>query len=688
MPKSSFLLSSARLLCLAAFLLPAFAAPLRAVTLSPQEQAIANDMISNPGQGRSQLILDPIIENLARARAKDMADRDYFAHVNPDGNAANYLLRQAGYVLPSWWSTERDLNFVESIAAGYADAASTWNAWMNSPEHKEHLLALKDFFKSETHYGVGFYQKPGSTYVYYWVVITAPPQPAQAVEITTPSGDGTSKSNSAAIAGTTTSASAPALVQYRLENSGGTGGWQTATGLANWSGEVTGLLPGPNVVRVQSLDASSSAIYETTCEIDYVVPANLTVAVNGNGAVSSGFLGTTSRNEGASVTIKATAARGYVFQGWTGSLTSGSASLTFTMEPGMNLQANFEITPFPAVAGSYDGLLTASSNVPNGSFRATVSGGGVLTGRVVVNGTSYAFTGRLDASGAATVRIPRHGLSPLTLTFQLDLSGGTQQLTGALSDGAETSSISADHATFNAKKNPSRQAGRYTMILSPAAKGDGSQTPQGNGYAILSVKASGAAILSGRMGDGTPFSHGGTVTENGSLPISFVPHGETKGSGVNGLLTFRSTDLSDLDGTLSWVKAARQKDAYYPAGFATQLPSVGARYAAPHTGSGIKALAVSDGSATAALGDADLPQVLNVPVQLGANDVGTMVTPGAPDLSFRINPASGTVTGKFTLPNGHVVRGMGGVVLQKQNAAFGYFRGSDQSGYFALSPAS
>lgn len=74
-------------------------------------------MINDPHQGRPELILDPLIENVARARAKDMADRGYFAHVNPDGNAANYLLKQAGYVLPTWWPTDRDLNYVESIAA-------------------------------------------------------------------------------------------------------------------------------------------------------------------------------------------------------------------------------------------------------------------------------------------------------------------------------------------------------------------------------------------------------------------------------------------------------------------------------------------------------------------------------------------------------------------------------------------
>lgn len=643
--------------------------------------------MSNPHQGRPELILDPIIENVARARAKDMADRGYFAHVNPDGNAANYLLKQAGYVLPSWWPTARDINNVESIAAGYSEASSTWTAWMNSPEHKQHLLAQLDFYKSETHYGVGYYAKPGSPYVYYWVVITAPPQPPKPVDFTTPAGSETVVTGTAAIAGTTTSDSNPVTVQYRVENSGGTGDWQLAAGTANWTGEVTNLAPGANVVRVQSLDASQNVIAEATREIDYIVPAPLTVTVSGSGAVSSGFLGTTIQNEGVNVTVKATPARGSIFTGWTGSLTSGSAALTFPMQASMNLQANFEPSPYPAVAGNYLGLLTASSNVPNGSFRVTVSSSGALTGRLVLDGVGYSFAARLDAEGNATVNILRHGLSPLTLAFQLDLSGETQQLTGTLSDGTDTSTVSADRATFDAKKNPSLQAGRYTIVLPAAANGDASQIPQGNGYAALTVKTSGAAVIAGRMGDGTPFSRGGTVTENGSLAVYFVPTGEKAGSGVTGLLTFRATDVSDLDGALNWVKAPHNGDAYYPAGFTTSLASVGSRYTAPHAGSGLQPLAVDNSGATAGLGDGNLPQPLDVPVKLGADNTGSMITPGSPNLTFHINPASGMISGKFKLPDGSAARGIGGVVLQKQDAAYGYFRGLDQSGYFALSTA-
>jgi uncharacterized protein YkwD len=83
---------------------------------------------------------------------------------------ANYLVRQAGYVLPS--SYPSDGNNLESIAAGYPTAAATWSGWMDSPDHKRHLLGEIDFFAAQTSYGIGYYEDPRSPYRTYWVVIT------------------------------------------------------------------------------------------------------------------------------------------------------------------------------------------------------------------------------------------------------------------------------------------------------------------------------------------------------------------------------------------------------------------------------------------------------------------------------------------------------------------------------------
>ena len=97
----------------------------RAWTPNAQELDIANRMKSASGQRRAFLTFDPILSQVARERAADMARRGYFDHTNPDGHGVNYLVRRAGYILPS--SYPSDGNNLESIAAGGSTASVTWS---------------------------------------------------------------------------------------------------------------------------------------------------------------------------------------------------------------------------------------------------------------------------------------------------------------------------------------------------------------------------------------------------------------------------------------------------------------------------------------------------------------------------------------------------------------------------------
>ena len=148
--------------------------------LSPQEAAIADYMVNDPDQQRPSMQLDPILSEIARERAQDMATRNYFSHTNPDGFAANYLVWQAGYDLPVWWGNGATDNFIESIAAGYSSPDDTWVSWMNSTPHRTHILALDPFYQNQTSYGVGYAYSANSTYQHYWVIITAPPNTPEA----------------------------------------------------------------------------------------------------------------------------------------------------------------------------------------------------------------------------------------------------------------------------------------------------------------------------------------------------------------------------------------------------------------------------------------------------------------------------------------------------------------------------
>ena len=147
-----------------------------AVELNADEQQLASHLTGDRGQHRDRLRmrLDPILTAVARARAEDMAQRRYFAHVNPDGLGPNALVRAAGYALPSSWGG-RSANFIESIGAGYATAEAAWDGWMNSHSHRTHLLASTSFYRDQVNFGIGSYSDPSSPFRRYWVIITAPP---------------------------------------------------------------------------------------------------------------------------------------------------------------------------------------------------------------------------------------------------------------------------------------------------------------------------------------------------------------------------------------------------------------------------------------------------------------------------------------------------------------------------------
>ncbi|MCA9929942.1 MAG: hypothetical protein KC419_15770, partial [Anaerolineales bacterium] len=114
--------------------------------LNDEETAVAALAMTDPNQGRPSMTCDPILAQVARARAQDMAQRQYFGHVDPDGYGPNYKVRAAGYGLPTWYSTSIDGNNIESIAAGYATATDVWNAWLGSSGHRTHVLAESSFW--------------------------------------------------------------------------------------------------------------------------------------------------------------------------------------------------------------------------------------------------------------------------------------------------------------------------------------------------------------------------------------------------------------------------------------------------------------------------------------------------------------------------------------------------------------
>lgn len=89
---------------------------------------------------------------VAREHSKDMAERDFFSHDNPDGEDPFDRMENAGISFSSG---------AENIAYGYSNAVKVHEAWMNSKGHRRNILRDNDRL------GVGVYMDEDSYTPYY-----------------------------------------------------------------------------------------------------------------------------------------------------------------------------------------------------------------------------------------------------------------------------------------------------------------------------------------------------------------------------------------------------------------------------------------------------------------------------------------------------------------------------------------
>lgn len=78
------------------------------------------------------LTMAPTLRCAARVHSKDMVDRSYFDHTNPEGEQPWDRMELAGY---TWRAAG------ENIAAGNSTAAATMDQWMNSSGHCRNIMS-------------------------------------------------------------------------------------------------------------------------------------------------------------------------------------------------------------------------------------------------------------------------------------------------------------------------------------------------------------------------------------------------------------------------------------------------------------------------------------------------------------------------------------------------------------------
>jgi Cysteine-rich secretory protein family len=99
-------------------------------------QISSSVLLTDTNQARSQhnepaLELDPDLTKAAQAKANDMAKRNYWSHVTPDGQQPWSFIENTNYQF---------MAAGENLAYGFGTSDQTVTAWMGSTEHRANIL--------------------------------------------------------------------------------------------------------------------------------------------------------------------------------------------------------------------------------------------------------------------------------------------------------------------------------------------------------------------------------------------------------------------------------------------------------------------------------------------------------------------------------------------------------------------
>jgi hypothetical protein len=210
-------------------------------------------------------------------------------------------------------------------------------------------------------------------------------------------------------------------------------GWNLASlniNLSNWLAQVA-LTPGTNTIAAYSVDTSGNTSAISSVSFQYVVTNQLQLFTTGLGTISPNY-NNAWLEIGRNYSITSAPTAGFRFISWTGSLTTNTAALHFTMASNLAFTANFIDTNKPTLA-----ITTPTSNQKMTNALANVIG--TASDNWKVAGVWY----RLNSNGwnlASTANNYTNWTTTLTLisgtntikAYALDL-GGNYSLTNTLS---------------------------------------------------------------------------------------------------------------------------------------------------------------------------------------------------------------------------------------------------------------
>lgn len=465
-----------------------------------------------------------------------------------------------------------------------------------------------------------------------------------------------------------------ARVEYQLNSNA----WQNAIGTTNWTIPIS-LAAGENHVLIRAVDAAGNHSSEEKRSFRRIVMIPLSLSMVGEGSVKPDL----QREElevGNTYTVTAEPAEGWLFTGWTGSLTNSSAKLSFVMQTNMSLRAEFKPNPFKVIAGDFHGLVFQTNAVSAdycGHFTLTTSERGAFKVRLILGGVTHNLSGQFDADGQASAVILNERQQALSIKFNLNWLKTPDLITGSLYTEGGTAEVLGDRHAFDGKQKRTPFAGNYTMSLSLPADVGGST---GSGYAIVQVADDGRILMKGRLTDGTSIEQTTHISPEGLWPLYLAPYGN-RGL-LTGWLRFGNESFADLHGNLHWIRPGSAGTNALTLGTRHTLTAIGSRYVPPARNQTV--LHWSDG--LIGLQGGGLPELVALKLQLKSNH--DIAFPGIKSevIQLKLTAETGLFTGLFIHPDVTKPVPMEGVILQKQQYGAGFFLTPTSSGSVFLSP--
>lgn len=473
------------------------------------------------------------------------------------------------------WTTQRDLSnpygawsgtsFSSPVVAGVAALVLSLKSSLANEELFDVLKQTSDDLGAPGYDAVFSYGRINALYAVnavspvpaepvspgYTNVVLPPPPPAQTPEVVPPTiallsaPPNNARLFTPGIVLAGVAADNVAIDRVELQLNGGP--VQIASGTTEWTASLA-LVPGQNTVRMWSVDLAGNVSTEVIRIFTYVMTARLTTQLIGMGTIVPDLRGR-DLEVGKTYRIRAVPGYGQLFAGWSGGINSDSPLLAFTMQTNLSLVANFVPNPFPAVHGMYGGLMVNTNGVTpgnSGSFALAVGRSGLFSGRVMTAGNRSGFTGRFNLAGESLTTVRRGLAPPLTLALHLDLTNGTDRVTGSVSDGNWNSRVVSDRNVFNALFNPAQQAGVRSFILERAQ--DNAAAAAG----MSRISPGGSTNVRGKLSDGRVFATASALARNGDCPFYLsMNHGNEV---VIGWLNFPATQSPAASGTVLWVQ--------------------------------------------------------------------------------------------------------------------------------------